>query len=169
MNTKNSFDLAFILLLFLISGLACNSFREPAPQQQANLSPAAQSPAAAPTPDDENAELKEKIEELEKKIEEQEKKSEAKPPVTAKPKVPTIKGTGGNAQVNSPNDGYLAMRSEPNTETGYRVLTIPHGADVRVLGCLEYSERVGGRTGRWCRVSYAGNTGWVFDGWLVYY
>lgn len=165
--------LNFIITLFLLTltSLACVDFRSIVPQSTTQPPPSA-TPATTPqqTPEsvNENEKLLEKIEELEKKIDESEKKQTTPSPEIKKPTVPIIKDPKSNAQVNSRGDGFLAMRSQPNTETGYRVMKIPHGANVRVLGCQEFTERVSGRNGRWCRVSYAGKSGWVFDGWLVY-
>lgn len=111
----------------------------------------------SPTPD-EAAILKEKLANLEKKVQEQ------------KNKVPTISNTSTQstkvtARVNSPNDGFLALRTEPSAETGDRILQIPHGANVTVNGCLP---KVAGKNGRWCKVDYNGNSGWAFDGFLIY-
>jgi hypothetical protein len=71
------------------------------------------------------------------------------------------------ARVNSPNDGFLALRSYPNGQAGDRILQIPHGAYITVGLCLNTS-RLANRTGRWCQASYNGYTGWVFDAWLDY-
>lgn len=158
---KNPFNSIFALLILLIFVLACTIS---SPLQQSTPTPAP-APTAAPPPatDDENEKLKEKLEELEKKVEEQKKA----PPVVTKT-VPIIKNTGNFARVNSPNDGFLALRTEPSSNYGDRILQIPHGATVKILGCQGIRENVGGRTGRWCRISYQGYVGWAFDGWLVY-
>lgn len=177
MKKNNQLNTTLILLLFLFLGLACNGLCGVSPQQQQQQqttpAPTAAVVAQTPTPDAESARLKEKIAELEKKVESQQKpvvQQQPPPTIIVRPNVPVIRGMGGSgtAWVNSPGDGFLALRSYPSAELGYRVLKIPHGATVRVLGCQGYSERVGGRAGRWCQVSYAGYTGWAFDGWLVY-
>jgi hypothetical protein len=87
-----------------------------------------------------------------------------------KPTVPTISNTNLpstkiTARVNSPNDGFLALRTEPSSETGERILQIPHGTNVTVIACLP---KAVGKKGRWCRVDYNGNIGWAFDGFLIY-
>lgn len=158
---NNDKNLIFSVMLFLAVGLACNGL--PTIQTQAPSPPPtpASTPAPAAAPDLDNAKLMEKLEELEKKLDEAQKQGKTVAP-------PVIKGSGTVAWVNSPADGFLAMRSDPNADTGYRVLQIPHGANVRVLSCQNVSHTIGGRTGRWCRVNYAGSTGWAFDGWLVY-
>jgi hypothetical protein len=121
----------------------------------------ANSATKTPTPD-ESAILKEKIANLEKKVQEQ------KP---QKPQVPTIsnsstpQSTKITAKANSPGDGFLALRSGPSSETGERILQIPHGATITVLGCLP---KAAGKKGRWCRVDYNGNLGWAFDGYMIY-
>ncbi|MEK7723657.1 MAG: SH3 domain-containing protein [Acidobacteriota bacterium] len=161
---KNLFNLIFVGLILLIFVLAC-TISSPF-QQSPTATPTAPAPTVAPSPvaGDESEKLKEKLEELEKKVEAQKQKT--LPPV--KQNVPIIKGSGTIARVSSPNDGFLALRSDPSSDYGDRILQIPHGATVKILGCQGFREKVGGRSGRWCRVSYAGYTGWVFDGWLVY-
>ncbi|HQZ95620.1 MAG TPA: SH3 domain-containing protein [Pyrinomonadaceae bacterium] len=159
---RDHVDLTIALGLLLGAGLACNGL--PVFQTQQTMPPpASPTPPAAQsaTPDAENAKLLEKLSELEKKIDAQQKQSKSSPP-------PVIRSGGTNAWVNSPGDGFLALRSDPSSNGGYRVMQIPHGASVRVLSCQGFSQNIGGHTGRWCRVSYAGNTGWAFDAWLVY-
>lgn len=123
--------------------------------------PISNSLTKSPTPD-EAAILKEKLANLEKKVQEQKNKQ---------PTVPTISNTSTpqstqiTARVNSPGDGFLALRTEPSAETGDRILQIPHGATVIVNSCLP---KAAGKKGRWCRVNYNGNAGWAFDGFLIY-
>ena len=158
---RDHVDLTIALALLLAVGFACNGL--PVIQTQQTPPPASPAPpvAQSATPDPENAKLLEKLSELEKKIDEQNKQGKSSPP-------PIIRTGGTTAWVNSPGDGFLALRSDPSLNVGYRILQIPHGASVRVLSCQGVSQNLGGRSGRWCRVSYAGNTGWAFDGWLVY-
>jgi len=118
-----------------------------------------------PTPaDTEN--LKEKIANLEKQIKEQNKKNTTVPTID-NPMTNTAPSTSNKvtARVNSPNDGFLALRTEPSAETGERILQIPHGATVTVQGCLP---KAPGKKARWCRVDYNGNVGWAYDGFLIY-
>ena len=70
------------------------------------------------------------------------------------------------ARVNSPRDGFLALRSLPNHKTGARLAKIPHGTNIKIEGCQKNRVKIGGKTGRWCRVTYGGRKGWVFDAWL---
>ncbi len=162
---RNTIGLILPLGLLIAVGLACNGL--PAIQTQQTTPPPTATPApqttAVPqaTPDQENAILLQKLAELEKKIDDQKKAGKTVAP-------PVINSRGTTAWVNSPGDGFLALRSDPNSNIGYRILQIPHGANVRVLSCQGYSQNIGGRTGRWCRVSYGGTVGWAFDGWLVY-
>ena len=72
------------------------------------------------------------------------------------------------ATINSPGDGFLAMRSEPDTESGERVMKIPHAATVYLENCETTFKNVAGKRGRWCMVSYKEKMGWVFDAWLIY-
>lgn len=162
---RNTIGLVLPIGMLLAVGLACNGL--PTIQTQQTTPPPAATPApqatAVPqaTPDQENALLLQKLSELEKKIDDQKKAGKTVQP-------PVINSGGSTAWVNSPGDGFLALRSEPNSNTGYRILQIPHGANVRVHSCQGYSQNIGGRSGRWCRISYGGSTGWAFDGWLVY-
>lgn len=160
-NQINSILVVFILLILMLACTISSPF-----QQSPTPAPTTPAPTVAPNSqtDDENSKLRDKIEDLEKKVAEQEKQ---KTPPTIK-NVPVIKNTGNLARVNSPNDGFLALRSEPSSDYGDRVLQIPHGSTVKVLGCQGFKVNVAGRTGRWCRISYEGYTGWAFDGWLVY-
>jgi 5-formyltetrahydrofolate cyclo-ligase len=57
--------------------------------------------------------------------------------------------------------------SEPNSETGYRITQIPHGATLTVLGCPKPSN-IGKMTGRWCQVIYNGQSGWAFDAFMTF-
>lgn len=116
-----------------------------------------------PTPD-ETENLKEKIANLEKQMQEQKKNTTvptiSNPLANSSPQSKTI-----TAQVNTPGDGFLALRTEPSAESGERILQIPHGSKVTILGCLAKGS---GKKGRWCRVNYNGNVGWAYDGFLIY-
>lgn len=114
------------------------------------------------TPNDETDELKEKIAKLEREIQEQ-KKQQNQTPSQSTPQNQTT-----SARVNSPGDGFLALRSEPNHERGERLAKIPHGASIQIIGCQDYATTIAGRRGRWCRVNYGGQYGWAFDAWLSY-
>jgi len=71
------------------------------------------------------------------------------------------------ATVNSPRDGFLALRSLPSAEIGERLARVPNGAEVTVGSCL-IETKVGSRSGRWCLAKYEGKTGWVFDAYLLH-
>ncbi|MEO8648438.1 MAG: hypothetical protein ABI539_04655, partial [Acidobacteriota bacterium] len=123
----------------------------------------AATPSQAATPDTEKQRLADELANIQKKLEEQQRSAANTDlfPTPASPNVPT-------ARVNSPNDGFLALRSEPNADYGERLAKIPHGALVELNDCETESTTIGGRTGRWCLVTYRDHTGWVFDAWLVY-
>lgn len=72
------------------------------------------------------------------------------------------------ARVNSPGDGFLALRDQPDSETGELLMKIPHGSVVTLENCEKSTTTISGRKGRWCMVSYQGETGYVFDAWLLY-
>ena len=123
-----------------------------------NSNKAAASPSPLPSVD-ETDELRKQIADLEKKLNGQKNSnSPADIPLT----LPNQTSTR-SARVTSPGDGFLALRTYPSSSVGDRLLKIPHGASVTVGGCLAPS---GG--GRWCRASYNGYSGWVFDKYLIY-
>lgn len=133
-----------------------------------NRSATSPSPTPATSPTASNSEtnnLKEQIANLEKRLNEQGNSNRPAVNTPAPPEQPTV--TRSTAVVNSPGDGFLALRSLPSSSAGDRVYAIPHGARVSINGCLA-STRIGNKTGRWCRASYGGYSGWVFDAWLIY-
>lgn len=70
--------------------------------------------------------------------------------------------------VNSPRDGFLALRSEPCIGVcGTTLLKIPHGTRLRLGTCKDNIEIADRRRGRWCYTSYGGYTGWIFDGFVT--
>lgn len=107
-------------------------------------------------------ELEEKLNRLEKQLEEQKKANAAN---SSSGQTPNQSGYA-TAKVNSPNDGFLALRSEPDAKTGTQIVKIPHGATVVLNNCEKNTVKIGGRNGRWCDVEYANKNGWVFSAWL---
>lgn len=70
--------------------------------------------------------------------------------------------------VNSPRDGYLALKSEPCTAPcGALLIKIPHGTRLALGTCKDYYEVADRRRGRWCYASYGGHTGWIFDAFVT--
>lgn len=120
------------------------------------------SPAPTPTPDIDEERLEKELANLKKQLEDALNPSPTKTP-------PGFSSDGHpTARVNSPGDGYLALRSEPDAEMGERLAQIPHGSVITLENCEKEMVKIGGRTGRWCMVTYRGQTGWVFDAWLDY-
>jgi hypothetical protein len=66
------------------------------------------------------------------------------------------------ARVNTPGDGFLALRSEPSIRRGARLLKIPHGTLLTLDECITRED-----DGRWCRTAFRGEVGWVSDRYLV--
>lgn len=121
-------------------------------------------PVPSPTKD-ELGDLRDQINDLEKALSEQSKNNKgANVPDTLPGLSP---GPAKTARVNSPGDGFLALRTLPSSESGSRVIQIPHGAAIGIGGCLPPGKN-GGKTGRWCRANYNGFSGWVFDAYLIY-
>jgi len=120
------------------------------------------SPKSSPTPDDEKASLREELANLQKKIEDQKKSGTNTAPF------PTPGNGTPTARVNSPRDGFLALRSEPDAEYGQRLAKIPHGTMIELSNCEKEKVTIGGKSGRWCLVTYGDHAGYVFDAWLIY-
>lgn len=157
----------FGLLFLSVLGVLGYIFLKPSNNPAAN---AAVPPLTnAQTPNNDTAVLKEEIAKLKEQVE---NKKQPPTPIPSPP-YPTQKETSvtsvdASARVDSPNDGFLALRGDPDPDAGERLAKIPHGASVKVTNCQTVIKRVGGRTGRWCQIQYRGMRGWVFDGWLVY-
>lgn len=81
---------------------------------------------------------------------------------TAEPQVPETSRTSDTARVHAPSDRFLALRSDPTIRRGKRLLKIPHGVRLILDECIAHSV-----DGRWCRTTFEGKTGWVFDRYLV--
>lgn len=68
---------------------------------------------------------------------------------------------GDRVIVNTPGDGFLALRSEPTTKSGRRLAKIPHGTMLQLGVCQPTP------SGSWCQTSFQGLTGWVLDRYVV--
>jgi len=118
-----------------------------------------------PTPaKNETDELRDQIANLEKLLNEQKKTNQ---PANVPLKMPEQSKTTVSAQVDSPGDGFLALRSLPSSDIGNRITKIPHGATVSIGACGPVVRPVS-RQGRWCQAAYNGYSGWVFDAYLLY-
>jgi hypothetical protein len=122
------------------------------------------SPTTAPTPDPDKQRLQDELANIQRKLDEQQKNANRTPPPPPSPNTP---GTV-TARVNSPNDGFLALRDQPDDKNGVRIAKIPHGDVVTIENCNRNRITIGARTGRWCLVSWNGYEGYVFDAWLIY-
>ena len=82
---------------------------------------------------------------------------------------PIIKpGNYSAVTVNSPRDGYLALKSEPCVAPcGTMLIKIPHGTKLSLGMCKDTLEVADRRQGRWCSTSYDGYTGWIFDAFVT--
>ena len=131
----------------------------------ANAANAKQQPSASPAPTKEDRdELRDQIANLEKRLDEQKKSGQT---ADAPIKLPNRSTTTATARVDSPGDGFLALRTLPSSEMGDRILKIPHGSTVVIGACGPVITPVK-RRGRWCQASYNGYDGWLFDAYLVY-
>ncbi len=159
----------FAVLLLSVVGLVAAYVMLRPRENQAIVTAAPPSPTVAPkvspsaTPNDEAAKLREEMANLKKQLETQKNQKQGSPLLPVPPPTDGSK----TAYANSPTDGFLALRSEPNSETGYRIAKIPHGAALTVLGCPKASN-VGKMAGRWCQVDYNGQSGWAFDRFMKF-
>jgi hypothetical protein len=121
------------------------------------------------TPDAEKQKLQDQIANIQRQLEEQQKSADRNttPAPPRAPAAPKTDNTGFvTARVNSPGDGFLALRDKPHAEFGNRLAKIPHGATVTIENCGPLQQRLGGRVGRWCMVTWNNQTGYVFDAFL---
>lgn len=145
-----------IVVVLGFAGFAAYVYFKP----QENKTVAFTSPTPTGTPkSDSNENLQEKLANLEKRLEDQQK------PNPTRSNVPVTQVR--TARANSPSDGFLALRSLPNSETGTRLAKIPHGDSFTVLSCLNPANP-GKSKGRWCRVNYEGVEGWAFDAYMIF-
>lgn len=156
----------FAVLILAVAGLVAYIFLKPGEVIVTSNTP---TPAPTATPDKETAAIKEELESLKKQIENQKTPAKTDSPTrpfpTQTPSAPTIQ----TARVNSPNDGFLALRNLPDSEHGEMLAKIPHGTNIEIIGCQKTPTRkVGKRTGRWCRTNYNDQDGWVFDAFLIF-
>ena len=160
----------FALVMIVVLGAAIAGFilfRQSADTPPITNAKVSVKPSETQTPDneaDETEELREQIANLEKLLNEQKKSDK---PSTIPLSLPNQPATTTTARVNSPGDGFLALRTFPNSQAGTKILEIPHGATISVGGCLN-SSKIAKRAGRWCRANYDGFSGWVFDAFLIY-
>lgn len=126
-------------------------------------------PSISPTvsPDDGKSKLEDDLAELKRKLEEA-ANSNSDSTITLGDDDLDFGGFGKTAKVNSPSDGFLALRNLPSVDIGNRIAKIPHEATIKVLMCSDQKATIAGRTGHWCMVTYDGQSGWVFDVWLTF-
>lgn len=116
-------------------------------------------------------ELEDKLANLERQLQEQKNQKKTTPAQTFPNPQPTANANSSGtptAKVKPSSDGFLSLRTEPNVKTGTQLVKIPTGSSVQIENCEKKSLTIDGRNGRWCMVSYNGETGWVFDAWLAY-
>ena len=150
-----------VMVILALGGLVVWQTLKDREAETGNSSP---SPSKSPTPDDEKVKLQNQINDLKRQMEARKStKSPANVPANSAATPSSLTVTA-----NSPADGFLALRSEPNSETGERVSKIPHGTEFTLGACGEYITTSRGNRGRWCAASYAGQYGWVFDAYVKY-
>jgi hypothetical protein len=71
--------------------------------------------------------------------------------------LPALKVTDSGL-VNTPGDGFLALRSEPTTQSGIRYAKIPHHTPLRLEECVFSFAKE-----RWCKTTFQGRAGWVLE------
>ena len=127
-------------------------------------------PTATPaqTPDKEKQKLEDELANLQRRLDEEKKPSANTKPTPATADTDETKTYASRATVNSPSDGFLALRSLPDANYGERIAKIPHGSTVDVISCADDQVTIGSHTGHWCLITYQSNAGFVFDAFLDY-
>ena len=156
--------LAIGLIVVVAAGLLGVAFYVGSGRKDTVVISASPTPRSTHTPDDEKKRLEDEVAKLKKKLEDSEGSNSGSNDTFD---FGDITGLGGTAEVNSPKDGFLALRNLPNVQYGERIAKIPHGATINVLMCSEDTVNIDSRTGHWCMVSYSEQVGWVFDAWLI--
>lgn len=125
--------IAILVLVILILGgfMALQYLKEDGNVKAVNSSAPANT--NAPTPDDETATLRNQITDLKRRMDQQKN-----PPSVANTQADLGLIDGRIVTVNSPGDGFLALRSAPSSETGSRLAKIPHGTAFTIGACREY-------------------------------
>ncbi len=154
-----------VILLLSVAGLVGYILLKPNEVTFSNTP----TPTPTATPDNQTAALKEELESLKKQIASQKtpvkNDSAVRPFPNDTPITPVIQ----TARANSPGDGFLALRSIPDADNGTMIAKIPHGTNLEIIGCQKnITQLPGKRRGRWCRTTFNGLSGWVFDGFLIY-
>ena len=148
--------IAFVLIVYLASRAKIGT-------DNGNKAPAA-SPTTSPTTDPEKQRLQDELANVQKRLDDEQRNANR---TGNQPRTQTSPGTV-TARVNSPNDGFLALRDQPDADRGDRIAKIPHGDVVTIENCNRNKVTIGSRTGRWCLVAWNGYEGYVFDAWLIY-
>ncbi len=152
-----------VVVIAAAVGVMFYTSREFPPNPNANTTTPTPKPAA--TPDPETERLKNELANLQKQLDE---KKSTSANGGSFPDLDDLDFEFRTATVNSPGDGFLALRSEPSSDYGERLAQIPHGAKINVVSCDSNKITIGSRSGSWCLVEWSGHAGWVFDAWLIY-
>ena len=152
--------LALGLIGVVAAGLLGVAFYVGSGRKDAVVISSSPTPRPMQPPDDEKKRLEDEVAKLRKKLEDSNSSSDDAFDFS------DLAGLGGSAQVDSPKDGFLALRNLPNVQYGERIAKIPHGATINILMCSDDTVTIDTRTGHWCMISYSEQVGWVFDAWL---
>lgn len=151
--------LGILIALIVLTGTLAYFYARP--DRAANDAPELKTSNSSPAPaNDGKDDLREQIANLQKQLAERKNAG----PVAA-PDVSTAAMTT-TARANSPNDGFLALRSLPSAQYGDRILKVPHGAALQIGACGPVEHSV--HPGRWCQARYNGHSGYVYDYYVTY-
>ncbi len=169
-STAKAVIIIGLVALFMIAGIGLGAallyFNRQSRKADVVL-PATPSPMPSPTADLERQKLQDQLANMQRQLDEQKAANNNDSPSVSDSPSPVESSSGFvTARVNSPNDGFLALRDKPHAQLGDRLEKIPHGATVTIENCGPLQRRLGGRLGRWCMVIYNGKTGYVFDAFL---
>ena len=156
--------LAIGLIVVVAAGLLGVAFYVGSGRKSNVVISSSPTPVPSSSTDDEKKRLEDEVAKLKKKLEDSNGSSSGSDDAFD---FSDLAGLGGTAEVNSPKDGFLALRNLPNVQYGERIAKIPHGATINILMCSDDTVTIDTRTGHWCMVSYEEQVGWVFDAWLI--
>jgi uncharacterized protein YraI len=74
----------------------------------------------------------------------------------------TVVVAGQVVAVNSPRDGFLALRSDPSAKVGSRLDKVPHGTELHLSQCVKTESDI-----PWCKTVFNGKEGWVFSKYVI--
>jgi hypothetical protein len=154
------------ILVALVALIGTLAYFYARPDRAANEAPEPKTSNSSSAPANDGKDtLRDQIANLQKQLAEQKGAGRPSEGPVATPDVSTASMTT-TVRANSPNDGFLALRSLPSAQYGDRILKIPHGAALQIGACGPVEHSV--HPGRWCQARYNGQSGYIYDYYVTY-